>query len=72
MTKISLTCQLDENNRTFNLGPATVNLLGEDWREKWELVRDDLKEVDFKKGEAYVEATFMRGDEGEYPAELNM
>ena len=70
MTKISLTCQLDENGKSFSLEPAIVNLLGEDWREKWELVEDDLKEVDFEKGEAYVEATFMKRGLDEIKSDL--
>lgn len=72
MTKIPLTCEIDEDSKSFNLEPAIVKLLGEDWRDKWELVRDDLKEVDFEKGEAYVEAVFMKRGIDEIKSNLRL
>jgi len=57
MTTISLTCDL-EDGAAYSLEEPIKNMLGENWKDKWKLVRDDVKEIDFEKEEVYVKATF--------------
>ena len=59
MTAISLTCELNEDN-TYNLKKPIENMLGEDWREKWELVRDEPVDVDEENSEVHVQAVFAK------------
>lgn len=57
MTTISLMCDL-KNDTTYSLEEPIENTLGENWQDKWELINDDVKEIDFENEKVYVKATF--------------